>query len=113
MHAGIDDFQAADKNRPNQPPASNKDIFVEPQVSASSGEIGVVGIEHDDVRALSRFDRSDSAPERLSTAGERVRLEAATDRFTFAPCQHVAGALAQALIVLELAQLRGRVELDI
>ncbi len=113
MLTGLNDFGAANKYAVNELTAGDEQVFIEPQVSAGSGQIGVLGIEDDDVRALSRSDCSDGAPERLSTAGESVRIEAAADRFTFAQCQHVAGALAQALIVFELTQLRCGVELDV
>ena len=48
VYARFNDFDAADKNGPNKPTARNKYIFVEPEVTGASCEIGVLGIQHDD-----------------------------------------------------------------
>ena len=113
MDAVFDHSLAADDDRLYQPPSRDERIFIEPQITATPAQIRMVAIEHDDVGSPTRRDRADRSPERLGAAGERVCIKTARGGLSLALRQHVAGAMAQTLVVFELPQLGSAIEFDV
>ena len=70
-------------------------------------------IEHHDIGAATDIERADAPSEGPCAAGERALVERASGRFTYAPRQHVARTVLQALAVFELPQLCQRIDVDV
>src|SRR5688572_26459059 len=93
--------------------AAGKDERVRDRIAAAAGEIDMLLVEHYEVGAHSRRDRTHAAAERLRAAGGGLEPKRSADSRVLSRRPEVAFAQRDPLQVLEKAQLLGGIAGDV
>src|SRR5690349_15929129 len=84
--------------------AGDEHIRIDPAVFRYSGEVRMARIEHHEIGPAARRDGANLSTERLGAAGKRLVIETASGRLALLVGQNIAGAMLEALAVLELLE---------